>query len=81
MFEPVHGSAPDITGKGVANPLGAIFSAAMMLDHLGLEKAADRVDCAARFVLAEGVVRTPDLGGRNSTDETLEAVLNHIENN
>ena len=81
MFEPVHGSAPDITGKGVANPLGAIFSAAMMLDHLGLEKAADRVDCAARFVLAEGRVRTPDVGGRNSTDEMLEAVLNHIENN
>lgn len=81
MFEPVHGSAPDIAGKGVANPLGAIFSAAMMLDHLGLEKAADRVDGAARFVLAEGRVRTQDLGGGNSTDEMVEAVLNHLENN
>jgi tartrate dehydrogenase/decarboxylase / D-malate dehydrogenase len=81
MFEPVHGSAPDIAGKGVANPLGAIFSAAMMLDHLGLDKAAKRVDGAARSVLAEGRVRTPDLGGRNSTDEMLEAVLNRLENN
>jgi tartrate dehydrogenase/decarboxylase/D-malate dehydrogenase len=81
MFEPVHGSAPDIAGKGIANPLGAIFSAAMMLDHLGLDEAAKRVDDAARSVLAEGRIRTPDLGGRNSTDEMLEAVLNHLENN
>jgi tartrate dehydrogenase/decarboxylase/D-malate dehydrogenase len=81
MFEPVHGSAPDIAGKGVANPLGAIFSAAMMLDHLGLDRAAKRVDVAGRSVLAEGRVRTPDLGGRNSTDEMLEAVLNRLENN
>jgi tartrate dehydrogenase/decarboxylase / D-malate dehydrogenase len=80
MFEPVHGSAPDIAGKGIANPLGAIFSAAMMLDHLGLDKAANRVDSAARSVLAEGRVRTPDLGGRNSTGEVLEAVLNRLEN-
>jgi tartrate dehydrogenase/decarboxylase / D-malate dehydrogenase len=80
MFEPVHGSAPDIAGKGVANPLGAIFSAAMMLEHLGLDKAADRVDSAARSVLAKGRVRTPDLGGRNSTDEMLEAVLDELEN-
>ena len=80
MFEPVHGSAPDIAGKGVANPLGAIFSGAMMLDHLGLDKAAKRVDGAARSVLAEGRVRTPDLGGRNSTDEMLEAVLDRLEN-
>lgn len=80
MFEPVHGSAPDIAGKGVANPLGAVFSAAMMLDHLGLGEAANRVDGAARSVLAEGRVRTPDLGGRNTTDEILEAVLNRLEN-
>jgi tartrate dehydrogenase/decarboxylase / D-malate dehydrogenase len=80
MFEPVHGSAPDIAGKGVANPLGAIFSAAMMLDHLGLDQAAMRVDAAARSVLAEGRVQTPDLGGRNSTDEMLEAVLTRIDN-
>jgi tartrate dehydrogenase/decarboxylase / D-malate dehydrogenase len=80
MFEPVHGSAPDIAGQGIANPLGAIFSAAMMLDHLGLGEAASRVDGAARFVLAEGRVRTPDLGGRNSTDEILAAVLHRVEN-
>jgi tartrate dehydrogenase/decarboxylase/D-malate dehydrogenase len=81
MFEPVHGSAPDIAGKGIANPLAAIFSAAMMLEHLGLDKAANRLDHAARAVLAEGRIRTPDLGGRNSTGEMLEAVLKHLENN
>lgn len=81
MFEPVHGSAPDIAGKGVANPLGAIFSAAMMLEHLGLEEAANRVDRAARSVLAAGRVRTPDLGGRNSTDEMVEAILDRIDTN
>ncbi|MFL6350388.1 MAG: tartrate dehydrogenase [Bryobacteraceae bacterium] len=81
MFEPVHGSAPDIAGKGVANPLAAIFSAAMMLDHLGLDKAAKRVDDAARSALAEGRIRTPDLGGGNSTDEVLEAVLNQLNSN
>jgi tartrate dehydrogenase/decarboxylase/D-malate dehydrogenase len=75
MFEPVHGSAPDIAGKGMANPLAAIFSAAMMLDHLGLAQAGDRIDKAVRSVLAEARVRTPDLGGRNSTQEVTEAVI------
>ncbi len=75
MFEPVHGSAPDIAGKGIANPLAAIFSAAMMLDHLGLIDAASRIEAAIRSVLAERKVRTPDLGGQNSTQEVVEAVL------
>ncbi len=74
MFEPVHGSAPDIAGKGIANPLAAIFSAAMMLDHLGLAGAAQRIDTAVRRVLAEGRARTPDLGGNSRTDEVVEAV-------
>ena len=74
MFEPVHGSAPDIAGKGIANPLAAIFSAAMMLDHLGLSAAADEIDSAIRAVLAEGSARTPDLGGRSSTEQVAEAV-------
>ncbi len=74
MFEPVHGSAPDIAGRGVANPLAAILSAAMMLDHLGLTEAAAKINAAVRAVLAEESVRTPDLGGRNSTAEVTAAV-------
>ncbi len=78
MFEPVHGSAPDIAGKGIANPLAAIFSAAMMLDHLGLGEAAARIDSVVRSVLAEERVRTPDLGGRSSTDEVRDTVLSKL---
>src|ERR1700739_1578335 len=63
MFEPVHGSAPDIAGKGVVNPLATILSAAMMLDHLGATGASKRMECAVADVLAEGRGRTPDLGG------------------
>lgn len=74
MFEPVHGSAPDIAGKGIANPLAAILSAGMMLDHLGLNEAAAKIERAVRAVLAEGHVRTPDLGGTNSTAELVAAV-------
>src|SRR6185295_11632868 len=62
MFEPVHGSAPDIAGKGIVNPLAAILSAGMMLDHLGMSEAAREVEDAVAAVLAEGTARTPDLG-------------------
>ncbi len=75
MFEPVHGSAPDIAGKGIANPLAAIVSAAMMLDHLGLRSAAQKMDAAIERVLAEEKVRTPDLGGTSSTSDVASAVL------
>ena len=75
MFEPVHGSAPDIAGKGIANPLAAMVSAAMMLDHLGLSGAAQKVDAAIEGVLAEEKVRTPDLGGTSSTSDVAAAVL------
>ncbi len=78
MFEPVHGSAPDIAGKGIANPLAAILSAAMMLEHLGQSEAAGAVERAVRAVLAEGQVRTPDLGGDSSTHEVSEAVAGRI---
>jgi tartrate dehydrogenase/decarboxylase/D-malate dehydrogenase len=78
MFEPVHGSAPDIAGRGIANPLGAILSTAMMLDHLGLHEPAQRVDNAVRRVLAEARVRTPDLGGSGSTSDVVEAVADAI---
>jgi tartrate dehydrogenase/decarboxylase/D-malate dehydrogenase len=75
MFEPVHGSAPDIVGKGIANPIAQIESGAMMLEHLGEKAAADLVDAAVRAVLAEGRVLTPDLGGTARTSEVTEAVL------
>jgi tartrate dehydrogenase/decarboxylase/D-malate dehydrogenase len=75
MFEPVHGSAPDIAGKGVVNPAAAILSCAMMLDHFGLPGAARQVERAVARVLAGRCVRTPDLGGSSSTDEMAAAVL------
>ena len=75
MFEPVHGSAPDIAGKGIANPLAAILSAKLMLDHLGQGKAAARLHQAVAGVLKAGKVRTPDLGGKATTTEMAEAVL------
>jgi tartrate dehydrogenase/decarboxylase/D-malate dehydrogenase len=78
MFEPVHGSAPDIAGKGMVNPLATIFSAAMMLDHLGAPEAAQQVERAVADVLAEGRVRTPDLGGHSTTSEVTDAVLEKL---
>ena len=78
MFEPVHGSAPDIAGKGVVNPLATILSAGMMLDHLEMAEAAREVESAVAAVLAEGNVRTPDLGGKSSTEEVTSAVLEKL---
>jgi tartrate dehydrogenase/decarboxylase/D-malate dehydrogenase len=78
MFEPVHGSAPDIAGTGVANPLGAIWSASMMLDHLGHPEAAAEVLAAVTGTLANSPVRTPDLGGGASTEEFTAAVLDSL---
>ncbi|MGW1075046.1 tartrate dehydrogenase [Streptomyces sp. NPDC002537] len=75
MFEPVHGSAPDIAGRGIANPLGAIWSAAMMLDHLGHSEAAKDVTDAIARVLAKTDLRTPDLGGNATTTEFTEKLL------
>ena len=75
MFEPVHGSAPDIAGKGLANPLAAILSASLMLDHLGLNDAAKAVHRAVTSVLAAGKALTPDLGGTATTEQVGEAVL------
>ena len=75
MFEPVHGSAPDIEGKGIANPLAMILSAAMMLEFLGLEQAAGEAEGAVASVLAEGVALPADLGGKAATTEVTDAVL------
>ena len=75
MFEPVHGSAPDIAGKGMANPVAAIWSAAMMLEHLGHPGASAQVLRAAEASLADPTSRTPDLGGTASTEEAGAAVI------
>ncbi len=74
IFEPVHGSAPDIAGKGVANPTAAILTAAMMLEHLGEKDLAKRIDSAVNEVLAKGP-RTRDLGGQASTEAFADAVI------
>jgi isocitrate/isopropylmalate dehydrogenase len=75
MFEPVHGSAPDIAGKGIANPLAAILSVGMLLDHLGLSSSAGAVRRAAAAVLKAGKPRTPDLGGSAKTTDVADAVV------
>jgi tartrate dehydrogenase/decarboxylase / D-malate dehydrogenase len=75
MFEPVHGSAPDIAGKGIANPIGAIWSAAMMLDHLGETDAAHAIEAAIETVLVDPDARTRDLGGKADMKRCTEAVL------
>jgi tartrate dehydrogenase/decarboxylase / D-malate dehydrogenase len=74
MFEPIHGSAPDIAGKGIANPIAAIWAGAMMLDHLGERAAHDRILKSIEVVLAEGSVKTPDLGGRATTADMSRAI-------
>jgi tartrate dehydrogenase/decarboxylase/D-malate dehydrogenase len=78
MFEPVHGSAPDIAGKGIANPIGQIWSGAMMLRHLGVCEAADTVENSIAEVLAQGKVRTPDIGGRATTEELGVAIASRV---
>ncbi len=78
LFEPVHGSAPDIAGKGIANPLAAILSAGMMLDHLRLPRGAAAIRTAVAAVLKAGTPRTPDLGGRAQTTEVTDAVLTQV---
>ena len=78
MFEPIHGSAPDIAGKGIANPIGAIWAGAMMLDHLGRKDLHDRIVGAIERVVASGKSRTPDLGGTARTMELADAIRKEI---
>ena len=77
MFEPVHGSAPDIAGKGIANPIAAIWTASLMLDHLGLPAEAARVMRAIEATTASGVL-TPDLGGHATTRDVASSILTHL---
>ncbi len=79
MFEPVHGSAPDIAGKGISNPIGQIWSGAMMLDHLGHPKAARAIEGAIETLFAEHDIRTRDMGGKASCREMADAVLDLIK--
>jgi tartrate dehydrogenase/decarboxylase/D-malate dehydrogenase len=78
MFEPVHGSAPDIAGKGIANPIGQIWSGAMMLRHLGVAEAADAVENAIAETLAQSEVRTPDIGGQATTKDMGAAIAAQV---
>ena len=78
VFEPVHGTAPDIAGKGVANPIATILSASMMLSWLGEEDGAKVIEDAMMNVLTEGRTLTPDLGGTASTKEIAEAIIKQL---
>ncbi|MCF8083638.1 MAG: tartrate dehydrogenase [Deltaproteobacteria bacterium] len=74
MFEPVHGSAPDISGKGVANPIAQIWSGALMLDHLGHSEAANAVERAIEVILEDRELRTPDMGGKATTQDLGKSI-------
>src|SRR5258708_4139474 len=78
MFEPVHGSAPDIAGKGIANPIGQIWSGAMMLRHLGVPAASNAVADAIAASLSQSKVPTPDLGENPTTRDLAEACANQV---
>jgi len=78
MFEPIHGSAFDITGKGIANPIATFWTAAMMLEHLGEQEAARVLMKAVEQVTTNGI-HTPDLGGSATTAEVTRAVCERID--
>src|SRR5919112_3012639 len=79
MFEPIHGSAFDITGKGVANPVAPFWTASMMLEHLGEKPAADRLMKAVERVTADPNLHTPDLGGKATTKQVTDAVCDALQ--
>ena len=79
MFEPVHGSAPDIAGEGIANPIGTIWAGAMMLRHLGYPAAHDSIMKAIEEVLREAAQLTPDMGGQSSTSDLGKEIAAAIE--
>lgn len=79
MFEPIHGSAPDIAGKGIANPVGTFWAIEMMLRHLDLVQEADLLMDAMTRVLSEGKIRTPDIGGNSTTSDVTDAVIDGLK--
>jgi tartrate dehydrogenase/decarboxylase/D-malate dehydrogenase len=80
MFEPIHGSAPDIAGKGIANPIGQVWSGAMMLEHLGHTEAARAIEGAIETLIAEHKdARTPDMGGKMSCKELGKALAELVK--
>ncbi|WP_407432964.1 homoisocitrate dehydrogenase [Methanobrevibacter sp.] len=78
LFEPVHGSAPDIAGKGIANPCSMILSTAMMLDYIGEKEIAHKINKAVENVVCRGKILTPDLGGTAKTKEMTEAIVHEV---
>jgi tartrate dehydrogenase/decarboxylase/D-malate dehydrogenase len=78
MFEPIHGSAFDIMGQGISNPIGSFWSAVMMLEHLGEAEAAQKLMVAIEYVTAQGDILSHDLGGTATTKEITEAVCSAI---
>jgi tartrate dehydrogenase/decarboxylase / D-malate dehydrogenase len=78
MFEPIHGSAPDIAGKGIANPIGAVWAGALMLDHLGQRAMHDRILAAIERVVANGKTLTADLGGTATTKDVAAAIVGEM---
>ena len=79
MFEPIHGSAFDITGKGIANPIATFWTACQMLEHLGEQPAADRLMRAVERVTADPNLHTPDLGGKATTRQVTDAVIAAVQ--
>jgi isocitrate dehydrogenase (NAD+) len=79
LFETVHGSAPDIKGKNIANPAAMILASVMMLDHISEKTAAKRIAAALEKVMIEGAIKTPDLGGKATTKKFAEAIIREIE--
>jgi isocitrate dehydrogenase (NAD+) len=79
VFESVHGSAPDIAGKGIANPIATILSANMMLRHIKEKKAADRIQAALVLFLSEKKYLTPDLGGHSTTEQLVDGIIEKIK--
>jgi isocitrate dehydrogenase (NAD+) len=79
IFEPVHGSAPDITGKGIANPTAQILAACMMLEHIGQSDVGKRIEKAVKKIIIEKTETTPDLGGNGTTDSYADAVVRALK--
>ena len=75
MFEPIHGSAPKYAGKNIVNPIASVESIRMLLDHEGEHEAADQIQAAVMKVIADGKVRTKDMGGSNTTSEVGAAIV------